>query len=93
MAVSMGTSKFVPLTENANTARDILRHVFSALESKGYDPIAQIVGYLLTGDPTYITSHQQARVLICRLERYDILEELVRSYVAHGLPGNARPVE
>lgn len=60
---------------------DVLRKVHAALVEKGYSPIDQIVGYLLSGDPTYITSHQGARNLIRRLERDELLEELVRSYL------------
>lgn len=60
---------------------DVLRKVFAALKEKGYSPIDQIVGYLLSGDPTYITSHQGARNLIRRLERDELLEELVRNYL------------
>ncbi len=62
-------------------ARDILQEVFAALQEKGYDPINQLVGYLMSGDPVYITSHNQARALIRKLERYELLEELVRSYL------------
>jgi uncharacterized protein (UPF0297 family) len=61
--------------------RDILQQVFVALQEKGYDPINQLVGYLMSGDPVYITSHNQARSLIRKLERYELLEELVRSYL------------
>jgi uncharacterized protein (UPF0297 family) len=60
---------------------EVLRKVYDALKEKGYSPIDQIVGYLLSGDPTYITSHQGARNLIRRLERDELLEELVRSYL------------
>lgn len=60
---------------------DVLRKVHIALKEKGYSPIDQIVGYLLSGDPTYITSHQGARNLIRRLERDELLEELVRFYL------------
>lgn len=60
---------------------DVLRKVYAALKEKGYSPIDQIVGYLLSGDPTYITSHNGARNLIRRLERDELLEELVRSYL------------
>lgn len=60
---------------------EVLRKVYAALKEKGYSPIDQIVGYLLSGDPTYITSHMGARNLIRRLERDELLEELVRSYV------------
>lgn len=59
----------------------ILRQVHEALEEKGYDPVSQIVGYLLSGDPTYITSHQQARSLIRSVERSELLEELVKAYL------------
>ena len=62
--------------------RDILSKVYQALLDKGYDPINQIVGYIISGDPTYITSYGQARSMICRLERDEILEELVRFYLA-----------
>lgn len=60
---------------------DVLRKVYAALKEKGYSPIDQIVGYLLSGDPTYITSHNGARNLIRRLERDELLEELVRTYL------------
>lgn len=60
---------------------EVLRKVYASLKEKGYSPIDQIVGYLLSGDPTYITSHQGARNLIRRLERDELLEELVRSYL------------
>jgi len=63
------------------SAREILQQVYSALQEKGYDPINQLVGYLMSGDPVYITSHNQARALIRKLERYELLEELVRSYL------------
>jgi uncharacterized protein (UPF0297 family) len=75
------TTKMKPIAEGTETAHGILYHVFRALQDKGYDPISQIVGFILTGDPTYITSHNGARNLICRLERDEILEELVRYYV------------
>lgn len=60
---------------------DVLRKVYAALKEKGYSPIDQIVGYLLSGDPTYITSHQGARNLVRRLERDELLEELVKGYL------------
>jgi len=75
------TQQFKPVNENANTADKILMRVYSALRTKGYDPITQIVGYLMSGDPTYITSYDNARSLICRVERDEIVEELVRYYV------------
>ena len=77
----MGTQQFKTISDNPDDAQTILLCVYHALSAKGYDPITQIVGYLISGDPTYITSYNQARSLIRRLERDDILEELVRSYV------------
>jgi uncharacterized protein (UPF0297 family) len=76
-----GTTKFSPLMEGANDAHGILEHVYRALQAKGYDPVTQIVGYLISGDPTYITSYMQARSMICRMERDEIMEELVRGYL------------
>ena len=60
---------------------DILTNVYAALKDKGYNPINQIVGYILSGDPTYITSHQNARSLITKLERDELLEEIVWYYL------------
>lgn len=62
-------------------ARDVLERVYQALKEKGYNPITQISGYLLSGDPTYITSHKDARSLIRKLERDELLEELVKAYL------------
>ncbi|NLA57611.1 MAG: IreB family regulatory phosphoprotein [Firmicutes bacterium] len=59
----------------------VLTRVFSALEERGYDPVAQLVGYLMSGDPTYITSHREARTLIRTVERDELLSELVESYM------------
>ncbi|MDR0271846.1 MAG: IreB family regulatory phosphoprotein [Clostridiales bacterium] len=58
-----------------------LELVYGALKEKGYNPITQIVGYILSGDPTYITSHKNARALIGRLERDELLEEMVREFL------------
>lgn len=60
---------------------EVLRTVYNALREKGYNPINQLVGYLISGDPAYITSHKQARSLIRRVERDDLIEELVSSYL------------
>jgi len=65
----------------AREVRRALDHVYAALRQKGYDPVSQLVGYLMSGDPTYITSHGEARKLIRSLERDRILEELLRSYL------------
>ena len=63
------------------STKEILVHVYHALKEKGYSPINQIVGYLLSGDPAYITSHQNARNMIRRLDRDELLEELVTTYL------------
>ena len=60
---------------------DVLRDVYDALTEKGYNPINQLVGYIMSGDPTYITSHKSARSLIMKVERDEIVEELMRAYV------------
>lgn len=67
-------------------AKSIVMSVYAALKAKGYDPITQIVGYIISGDPTYITSYNNARSMIKRLERDEILEELVRFYVRNNEP-------
>ncbi len=67
--------------EHENQAREILITVYAALKEKGYNPISQIVGYIMSGDPTYITSHNGARAIIRKLERDEILEELVKHYL------------
>ena len=59
----------------------VLEQVYFALTEKGYNPINQIVGYMMSGDPTYITSHKSARSLIMKVERDEILEELMKNYV------------
>ena len=62
-------------------AKDILEIVYKALSEKGYNPVNQIVGYIMSGDPTYITSHKGARSLIMKVERDEILEELMAVYI------------
>ncbi len=74
------TMQFRPEREE-ETVQDILSSVYGALKERGYDPINQLVGYIMSGDPTYVTSHNNARYLIRRLERDVILEELVRFYL------------
>lgn len=70
-----------------NKASDVIMRVYAAMEERGYDPVNQIVGYLISGDPTYITSYNNARYLIRMLERDELIEELVRSYIEN----NAKP--
>ena len=74
------TTKFTS-SRSELTPREVLMTVYAAMKEKGYDPVNQIVGYLLSGDPTYITSYKNARYMILRIERDELLEELVRSYV------------
>ena len=60
---------------------EVLHMVYQAMTEKGYDPVNQIVGYIMSGDPTYITSHKNARSLIMKVERDEILEELLSVYI------------
>ena len=76
------TIKFTVPCDDKENMRNILRSVFDALNEKGYNPINQIVGYLLTEDPTYITNYNGARSKICKLDRDELLQELVRCYLA-----------
>ena len=75
------TRKIPRHDNNDNQARTIILLVYQALKEKVYNPISQMVGYILSGDPTYITSHNGARALIRKIERDELLEELVRAYV------------
>ena len=75
------TTKLKPLVESGNQAQDILLFVYHALQAKGYDPITQIVGYLISGDPTYITSYKDARSMIMKVERDELVEELLKEYI------------
>ena len=76
------TIKFTVPSDDKDNMRNILRTVFDALKEKGYNPVNQIVGYLLTKDPTYITNYNNARSMICKLDRDELLQELVRCYLA-----------
>ena len=75
------TQKFTVPNDDRENMRRILRTVYEALTEKGYNPINQIVGYLLSEDPTYITNYNNARSLICKLDRDELLQELVRHYL------------
>ena len=75
------TIKFTVPSNDKDSMRQILRSVFDALNEKGYNPINQIVGYLLTEDPTYITNYNNARTMICKLDRDELLQELVHFYL------------
>ena len=75
------TIKFVVPEDPDDQMKAILQTVYSALSEKGYNPINQIVGYILSEDPTYITNHKNARSLICKIDRDELLQELVRNYL------------
>ena len=74
------TRKFTAL-DSKPEMREILSSVYNSLMVKGYNPINQIVGYILSEDPTYITNYNNARTLICRIDRDELMQELVRNYL------------
>ena len=75
------TQKFTVPSDDKENMRRILRSVYEALTEKGYNPINQIVGYLLTEDPTYITNYNAARSMICKIDRDELMQVLVREYL------------
>ncbi len=81
MADLQRTQSFVTVQEKKIEVREVLERVYQALTEKGYNPVNQIVGYIMSGDPTYITSYAGARNLISKVERDEILEELMRVYI------------
>lgn len=81
MAELGNTKFFVVRPSQQPNVREILENVYRAMEEKGYDPVRQIVGYIMSGDPTYITSHDGARSMIGKVERDEIVEELLASYI------------
>ena len=79
------TQYFRAVQENKMEVTEVLKLVYEALTEKGYNPLNQIVGYVMSGDPTYITSHNSARSLIMKVERDEIVEELLKSYIEKNL--------
>ena len=75
------TQFFTVQKEPELQVKDVLKIVYDALSEKGYNPVNQMVGYIMSGDPTYITSHNNARSLIMKVERDEILEELMENYI------------
>ena len=75
------TKYFEKIEEKKLTVAEVIEQVYSALKEKGYNPVNQIVGYVMSGDPTYITSYNNARSLINKVERDEILEELMKFYM------------
>ena len=76
-----GATRPFETVSNRTQIREILSSVYDSLVLKGYNPINQLVGYILSDDPTYITNYNNARSLICRIDRDELLQELVRSYL------------
>ena len=79
--MDQNTTVFTPQKDKSNKVKEILSQVVNSLKEKGYEPVTQIVGYILSGDPTYITSYNNARVLICKIERDELLEEMIKNYI------------
>lgn len=79
--VSDKTMKYNGLEGNEVSNKDILKEVYAALVEKGYNPINQIVGYILSGDPTYITNHKNARALISKIEKDELLQQMIKTYL------------
>ena len=75
------TQNFRVVSESENRVEDILQQVYQAMTEKGYNPVNQIVGYIMSGDPTYITSHNNARSLIMKVERDELVEEILTQYI------------
>ena len=79
------TQFFKAVQENKMDVKEVLKLVYEALTEKGYNPLNQIVGYVMSGDPTYITSYNSARSLIMKVERDEIVEELLKNYIDKNL--------
>ena len=85
MANLSNTQYFKVKTEPEVQVKEVLDVVYTAMEEKGYNPVNQIVGYIMSGDPTYITSYKGARSMIMKVERDELVEELLKDYVSkHG---------
>ena len=81
MADLSNTQYFKVQKDNPVGVKEVIEQVYSALSEKGYNPVNQIVGYIMSGDPTYITSHNDARGLIRKIERDELLEKMVKHYI------------
>ena len=82
--INMSNTQFFQVESGPQiSAKDILEIVYKALSEKGYNPENQIVGYIMSGDPTYITSHNGARSLIMKMERDELVEEMLKTYIEH----------
>ena len=83
--VSNNTQYFKEVQEPKIEVGQVLEHVYNALSQKGYNPVNQIVGYIMSGVPTYITSHNNARVMIMKVERDELIEEALHYYINNKL--------
>ena len=81
----LGNTQFFRVETDNTSVKEILTEVYVALTEKGYNPVNQIVGYIMSGDPTYITSHNNARSLIMKVERDEIVEEVLKEYIKESL--------
>lgn len=80
----LGNTQFFRVeTEPEVQVQEVLHAVYEALTEKGYNPVNQIVGYIMSGDPTYITSYNGARSLIMKMERDELVEEMLKTYIEH----------
>ena len=79
------TQNIVPIKDATVDVREIIGEVYDALTEKGYNPVSQVVGYIMSGDPTYITSYKNARSLIMKVERDEIIEVLLEDYIKNNL--------
>ena len=77
------TQNIVPMKDATIDVREIIGQVYDALAEKGYNPVSQVVGYIMSGDPTYITSYKNARSLIMKVERDEIIEVLFEDYISN----------
>ncbi len=86
MAENLGNTQFFKAKpEQELEVKQVIKYVYKAMEEKGYNPVNQIVGYVMSGDPTYITSHKGARSMIMKVERDELVEELLSEYKEQGL--------
>ena len=84
MGQDFGSTQFFRVgAEPEVQVKDVLNTVYNAMVEKGYNPVNQIVGYIMSGDPTYITSYKGARSLIIKVERDELVEEMLKSYIRH----------
>ncbi|MBE7034519.1 MAG: IreB family regulatory phosphoprotein [Ruminococcaceae bacterium] len=77
------TQKYTFGVNREDYIRSVMAAVYAALSEKGYNPVSQLVGYIMSGDPTYITSHNNARALIGKIDRDELLEAMVKNYIDH----------